>query len=73
MSTTHCSELKLVCRLTAMSGNATLTIVTSTSSISVPTQIVSRGNHLRISGHTFDEWFVWMTVGRLGDRHEPMK
>ena len=47
---THCRSLKVVCSCRAMSGSATLTIVTSTSSMQAPAQIATRGHHLRIVG-----------------------
>jgi hypothetical protein len=47
---THCRSLKVVCSWRAMSGSATLTIVTSTSSMQAPAQIATSGHHLRIVG-----------------------
>jgi hypothetical protein len=43
MSITHCSSLNEVCNDLAMSGSATVTIVTSTRSMNVPAQIATSG------------------------------
>ena len=48
MSITHCSSLNEVCNDLAMSGSATVTIVTSTRSMNVPAQIAASGSHLRM-------------------------
>ena len=47
-SITHCRSGKVVCSSRAMSGSATFTIVTSTSSMKVPAQTATSGHHLRI-------------------------
>src|SRR3954471_3640603 len=80
-STTHCSEPKEVLRSLAMSGRATFTMVTSISSMNVPRQTVTSGNHLRMSppsvGH-YPPSFVEVTdtsrrKGPIGVdfRHDP--
>src|ERR1700761_6322499 len=46
---THCRSLNVVCSSRAMSGSATFTIVTSTSSMHAPAQTATSGHHLRIS------------------------
>ena len=48
MSTTHCRDENEVFRSTAMSGSATVTMVTSTSSMNVPRHTAVSGIHLRI-------------------------
>ena len=48
MSTTHCRDENEVFRSTAMSGSATVTMVTSTSSMNVPRHTAISGIHLRI-------------------------
>jgi len=45
MSITHCNAENEVDSSRAMSGSATLTMVTSSSSMKVPTQMDTSGNH----------------------------
>ena len=49
MSMTHCRLENDECRSVAMSGSATFTIVTSISSMKVPSDTVMRASHFRMS------------------------
>ncbi|MFY9671447.1 MAG: hypothetical protein WAK44_26135 [Trebonia sp.] len=48
-SITHCRSWNVVCSSRAMSGSATVTIVTSTSNMNVPAQTATNGHHFFIS------------------------
>ena len=54
-STTHCRSLKLASRSRWISGSATLTMVMSSSSMNIATQVASRVHHLRSIGAPFNQ------------------